>query len=336
MLHSVRASKRAAALNAIARVNSRPSISGSATFIARSRGERPRGLASHCDCSTPANTVCRIGQSAPSSTPGTRFSPGEEAAKAVALTITSGGEAGDHAAQPVDDERFAQRTHMHRRDVEAARRQRVDQRIHRLQRARDQQRAVEDDQRDGPSRDPARTYLRRAGPHDARDMESRIGDRHRIVGMSQVAADQPRRGAQKGLGLGDAALAQIVAQALARCRREGGRAIKRRIGLASIGDRGEGDAALARDAGDLVYAVRPIALAAEQHDADEPRMGDHGLDIEIDRIGMFELEQVRQPDGRCGLPQRRRRARETGQLAVRDGQHHDVARRLAEIDRLLA
>ena len=57
-----------------------------------------------------------------------------------------------------------------------------------------------------------------------------------------------------------------------------------------------------------------------------------GLDINVDRHGMFQLQEIGEPQrGRtragAGL-----RGGKGGKLGIRRRQHHDVARRLAQID----
>ena len=64
MSASVARRRRPAPLNETARVMMRPSISGSATFIARSRGRRPRVPSRQASASPPAKITCSTGQSA--------------------------------------------------------------------------------------------------------------------------------------------------------------------------------------------------------------------------------------------------------------------------------
>ena len=87
MGHSVAASKNASPLKPTARASTRPSISGSATFMAMSRAPRPR-VPSRQAASVPAeSTACSTG--APWS-PLSGFSA-PPTANEVRLTITSGG-----------------------------------------------------------------------------------------------------------------------------------------------------------------------------------------------------------------------------------------------------
>ena len=85
----VASSKRASVLNATARVRMRPSTSGSATFMAMSRGERPRVASAHCRSVAPAKIACSTGT--PASANGVSCgAPGRETAKPVALRTISG------------------------------------------------------------------------------------------------------------------------------------------------------------------------------------------------------------------------------------------------------
>src|SRR3546814_18323722 len=72
-------------------------------------------------------------------------------------------------------------------------------------------------------------------------------------------------------------------------RRDGGCGGEFWIVLSPIGDRREGYAPFPGDIRNFFNAIGPIALAAQQDDADEFGVGDDLLDIEIDRIGMFEI-----------------------------------------------
>ena len=87
---SVAASKALADLNEIARASTRPSTSGSATFIARSRGLRPRVLSRHHAASLPASTTWSTTASQPANGPEIPSAPGVETAKPVAFSTTSG------------------------------------------------------------------------------------------------------------------------------------------------------------------------------------------------------------------------------------------------------
>ena len=63
MSHSVAGSRRLGALKDTAREISRPSTSGSAMFMAMSRGERPRVPSRQAASAPPESTACTTGQS---------------------------------------------------------------------------------------------------------------------------------------------------------------------------------------------------------------------------------------------------------------------------------
>ena len=58
------------------------------------------------------------------------------------------------------------------------------------------------------------------------------------------------------------------------------------------------------------------------------------LDPQIDRHGMAQVAQMREPHARQQVALRGPGRGERGEIAVGERQHHHVARRLAEIDRL--
>ena len=74
-------------LNEMARVKSRPSSSGSTTFMARSLGASPRDDVDHASWLPPASATCSTGQSAASRTV---VSSSRRAENAVALMMTEG------------------------------------------------------------------------------------------------------------------------------------------------------------------------------------------------------------------------------------------------------
>ncbi len=90
MSHSVAASRRADDLNATARVMTRPSTSGSAMFMAMSRGPSPAAESRHCSSVVPARITCNTGQSAAANGDAAAL-PGAATAKAVVVNATSGG-----------------------------------------------------------------------------------------------------------------------------------------------------------------------------------------------------------------------------------------------------
>ena len=87
-----------------------------------------------------------------------------------------------------------------------------------------------------------------------------------------------------------------------------------------------------RGVGDLLGAVAPIVEAAEQADHHAARAGDHLLDIEIDRHRVAEPRKIGEAERRSSLAPRGPRSGERTEVAVGEGQEHEVGARLAEID----
>ena len=83
-----------------------------------------------------------------------------------------------------------------------------------------------------------------------------------------------------------------------------------------------------------IDSVAPPVESAEQAHDDDLGVARACVDPEIDRHRVAELAEMHQPErwqrvlvggvGRC----------QPGEIAVDEGQHDDIARRLAEIDRL--
>ena len=86
--HCVDASKRASPLKETARERMRPSTSGSATFMAMSRAERPRVPARQLFSSPPENTTCSTGAPVAASGESTVGLPGVETANPVPLSTS--------------------------------------------------------------------------------------------------------------------------------------------------------------------------------------------------------------------------------------------------------
>ena len=126
----------------------------------------------------------------------------------------------------------------------------------------------------------------------------------------------------------------VLPQPMAGLGRQRVPAGKLGIGLSSPGSTASGMLSGATGAGDLLQPIRPVAAAAEQAQDHQARLGDHLLDIEIDRHRVAELEQVGEPQAR-----RVRRAAglgrgQAGELGIGRREKDDVARALREVDRL--
>ena len=129
-----------------------------------------------------------------------------------------------------------------------------------------------------------------------------------------------------------ARLAQALQAAQGRDRQGGGR-VQRRVG-ASIGwqDR-QRDAPVAGKARDLLHPIGPPRGAADQPDQDAPRMAKGAVDIGVDRKRMGQGRQVRQPQPGQAVPAPPPARRESAEVAVGEGQHHQIRGRLPEVAR---
>ena len=99
------------------------------------------------------------------------------------------------------------------------------------------------------------------------------------------------------------------------------------------GQHGERDAAFARQRREPLDAVFPPVEAAEQAHHDHLGVRADPVDPQIDRHGMAQVAQMRQPHARQARALSLPGGGESGEIAVGERQHGDVARRLAEIDR---
>ena len=115
--------------------------------------------------------------------------------------------------------------------------------------------------------------------------------------------------------------------------RQGAERGKLRIGLIIARKHGERNAVLAAGGCDLFHSVGPVAAAPQQSHNDELGAGNDVLDIDIDRHVMAEAHDVSEAQARAF---RVTSTRQAGQLIVGRRQDDNVARRLAEVDRLLA
>ena len=131
-----------------------------------------------------------------------------------------------------------------------------------------------------------------------------------------------------------AAFAEISQQRVELGGRQGRGGGKARVVAILARQNGERDAAFARQRREPFDTVfPPIEPAQEAHD-DDLRMRADALDPQIDRHRMAQVTQMREPHARqrgaFGVP----RGSKAGEIAVGERQNRDVARRLAEIDRL--
>ncbi len=126
----------------------------------------------------------------------------------------------------------------------------------------------------------------------------------------------------------------VLPETVTGLRRQGGPAGELRVRLVVARECRERDALGPAGRCHLFQPVGPVAAAAEQAQDHEPRVRDHLLDMMVDRERMTELEQVGKAQARPAFGPERLGRGETGELGIGRRQDHDVARALAEIDRL--
>ena len=219
-----------------------------------------------------------------------------------------------------------------RRGRKSARGERRAQRIDRRGVGGKQQRAVEDDRDD--------RLARRERGGEAVEIDRTLAGQ--IAGMARYAS---RRGAfqlsagvagqppQQAAQIFAAAFAEISQQRVELISGQGRSGDKPRVVAILARQDGECDAALARQRREAFDAVFPPVEPAEQPHDDNLRMRADAFDPQIDRHGMAQVAQMREPHTRqhglfrlpCGC--------QAGEVAVGERQNCDLARRLAEIDR---
>ena len=247
----------------------RPSISGSATFIARSRGPRPRVPARQASSSPPENTTCRIGQSARSGS----LPPDAATEKPVALRITAGGWAAKasaiSAAASPSLRLWTKIGNGRSRRAASACDQRIDRRgvpgLH--------QRPVEDDRHDAAIAAPFRGDVGEARHGAARPIEPGAQQRRRLGPLPHLRPP-PMRAPRRSAG--------NCRRCPGRLRRDSATAAGRRraarsrarassgSGLSSPGSRASGMPCVAAGLDEALDAVGPIGAAAEQPGDDQP------------------------------------------------------------------
>ena len=226
---------------------------------------------------------------------------------------------------------FLQALQVDRQRIETAIPQRRNQRIHRFQVPRLDQRPVKGNRRDRRVRLPLRADVAEVRRIETRPVQPGGQQRHRFV-PGGIPADQGCGIAQKTVGIGRPAMHQVLPQAM---RGVGGQGrLPRQVGIRLVvaGNRGEGDPLAAADRGDPFDPVGPVADAAEHPQHHQFCMGHDGIDIQVDRHVMFELQEIPEAEARHPVagpfPGRRQRRK----LGIGGRQHDDVAGRLAEID----
>ena len=103
------------------------------------------------------------------------------------------------------------------------------------------------------------------------------------------------------------------------------------VGAAVRRQDGQRDALGAGDAGQFVQPVGPVASAADQPDEDAPGRRKGPLDIGVDGQRMAQARKIGQPQRRQPGPAPLPACREGAEVAVREGQDHQIRGRLPQI-----
>ena len=129
------------------------------------------------------------------------------------------------------------------------------------------------------------------------------------------------------------ALAEIAEQCVEFVGRQGRGCRKPLVVPILARQQRECDAMAARHRCELVDAVAPPVDAAEKPHQDYFGAAADALDPDVNRHRMAEVAQVGKPQARQEVALDRPCCRKRRKIAVGKGQHHDIAGRLAEIDR---
>ena len=118
--------------------------------------------------------------------------------------------------------------------------------------------------------------------------------------------------------------------------REGGKRVEARVGAAVGGQDRQRDALAAGKVLQRGQAVGPVGFAADQPDEDGLCARKRAFDIGVDRDRVFQRDDVGEPQGRVGSIAHPTHAliprREGAEVAVGEGQHHQIGRVLAQVE----
>ena len=253
-----------AALNATARVRIRPSTSGSATFIARSRGERPRVPSRQAASLPPASTSCSTARPGSSSGVAAPFARGSRRQS----RWRSGPRRARASASSVRDQRRATGSLRLAVKIGSGLRpaavERRDQRVDRGEVAGLDQGAIEHERRDRRGPLASAPQIGEVGLGQARPVEPGAQQRRRLP-PGLVAPEQAGGVGQELLRRCRGRRARRTARADGRPRPAAStsRQARDRAGRRPAAPRA-GCSLRAADRRDLLQAVGPVAAAAEQ------------------------------------------------------------------------
>ena len=239
----------------------------------------------------------------------------------------------EHGGDEVRGDRVLEARHVERERVHPACAERVHQGVDGGEVRRLDVRAVEDDGGGGSALDPPRDDLVEPARPALRVVEPGPGERRGLAPLGRMPDEVGREG-EEVPGVRGPAVHAVLPQpmgALRGHRAEGGERGVRLVVARKEGERSRpGPARL----DELLHPVGPVAGAPQHPGDDEARARDHRLDVEVHRHRVGELHQVREAERGEVVAEAGARPREARELGVRGGEEDDVARGLAEVDRL--
>ena len=193
--------------------------------------------------------------------------------------------------------------------------------------------AVEDDGGDGGAVGPLGDDLVEAARPGRGVVEPGARERGGLTPLGRVA-DEIGGEREQAAGVRRPPVHQVLPQAMGVGARHGAEGRERGVRLVVAGQEREGDRPRPARLDELLHPVGPVAGPAEHPGDDELRPRDDGFDVDVHRHRVGELHEVREPQRGEVAVEAGARAREARELGVRGGEEDDVARGLAEVDRL--
>ena len=226
-----------------------------------------------------------------------------------------------------------QARHEERRRREAPLAKRIAQRLERRDVGGEQRGAIENDGYHGMIRREA--CAQRLERQHALPWQIERRARHRLRrGHVELGPGMAGKPAQQAAQIVGTALAEIGQQRI-QVRVSERRSFEQpRIVAVLARQHGKHNARLARERRQRLDAVAPPVEPAEQPHDDDLGVARHRVRPQIDGHGMAQVTQMREPQARQHSTFRGIGDGETGKVAVGERQDHEVARALAEIDRL--
>ena len=170
---------------------------------------------------------------------------------------------------------------------------------------------------------------------EARPVEAGAQQRRRLPPLRGPAQETRGVGQEVGGVLGPAVDA-VLPQAVAGLGRHQAEAGELGVGLVVARHQGQRDVPAAAALDHLLDAVGPVAHPAQEPHHHQPGVADHGLDVEVHREVVGEVEQAGEAQAGDAVAQAGVGRGQRAELAVGGREHDDVARALAQVDGLAA